>query len=456
VELTVSLVAGLVVALAVAGLSREATRTFNEEVRISSAEASLRSAVDRLRADLQRAGYMSTANIQSDPMIAKAPGQPNVVVTATNAGLQRLAGIRLFAGSAGQTATNGLTLSTVNNLAPAMIEIGGNLTTAEQFEVQTIQPAAVGACTQIQLAATSPAIFRILNPNDAGVNDANGDTEMRNLFQPVPAGSSANQFIVRVVDDTGRSQFLLTCKNQAQVAGLFSPLTPTVLSPYVLVDSAPLTAAQTQGIGGVVGNAAGRAWVNPVHVVRWEIVGQAPGNSGDPEPAQAAVLAGTPLTPNTADPNKYDLMRSFVDAAGTVIAATSEIVAEYAVDLDFAFSVDTGDTTGTASAITTYAFGDANNATVAPDVSSKPPTAGPTAPDPQRIRSVRLRLVTRSPQPDRTVPLAANAPFLYRYCLNSSNCPPTPAAAVGAAPQWARARTIVTEVSLPNQSLTFF
>ena len=42
IELTVSLVAGLIVALGIVGLSREATHTFHEEMRSSAAEANLR------------------------------------------------------------------------------------------------------------------------------------------------------------------------------------------------------------------------------------------------------------------------------------------------------------------------------------------------------------------------------------------------------------------------------
>ena len=42
-------------------------------MRSSAAEANLRTAIDRLRADLGRAGYMSTGNIATDPLIAKAP-----------------------------------------------------------------------------------------------------------------------------------------------------------------------------------------------------------------------------------------------------------------------------------------------------------------------------------------------------------------------------------------------
>lgn len=41
IELSVALTAGLIVTLGIVALSREATRTFHEEVRASAAEATL-------------------------------------------------------------------------------------------------------------------------------------------------------------------------------------------------------------------------------------------------------------------------------------------------------------------------------------------------------------------------------------------------------------------------------
>jgi type II secretory pathway pseudopilin PulG len=452
VELTVSLVAGLIVAMAIAGLSKEATRTFNEEVRVSAAEAALRTAVDRLRADLQRAAYMSTPNMQTDPRIATQFGQPNIYPAISGAGFQALAvlaGIHYQA--AAKVTHNGLALSAVNgNVAPAIIDVAGNMTSTEQFQMQDWS-AAAGGCTQINLAATSPAIFRMLNAGDGGVVDPNADTEMLNIFVPV----AGNQFLVRIYDDTGRSQFLPTCQSPGagkQVAGLYPTGAPPA-APYVYVQGTPLTTQATGGLGGVGGNGAGRVFVNPVQIVRWEIVG--PASTADKEPAQdLAGLGGLPASPSTADPNKYDLIRSYLDNTGTWIAASAEVVAEYAVDLDFAFSVETGDTTGTASTITTYDFGDANNQSVADAIAAG--KVGPATPDPQRIRSVRARLVTRTAAADRTLNIATGAPFLYRYCLNASGCPATSAAAALVPPQWARTRTVVTEVSLPNQMQAFY
>jgi hypothetical protein len=133
-----------------------------------------------------------------------------------------------------------------------------------------------------------------------------------------------------------------------------------------------------------------------------------------------AALDNQPLAPTTPDPNKYDLMRSFVDAKGAIVPATSEVVAEYAVDLDFAFTVDKGPDNTTPSLVT-FGFDDgADNGAWAYDVSAANsflPNKGP-----QRIRAVRVRLATRTAQPDRTlnVPVTqnnTNEEFLYRYCM---------------------------------------
>jgi len=53
-------------------------------------------------------------------------------------------------------------------------------------------------------------------------------------------------------------------------------------------------------------------------------------------------------------------------------------------------------------------------------------------------------------------PVAPAAPFVYRYCLNTAGCPATSAAAALLPPQWARTRTVVTEVALPNQMQAFY
>jgi type II secretory pathway pseudopilin PulG len=461
IELTVSLVAGLIVALGIMALSKEATRTFNEEVRGAAAEATMRTAIDRLRADLQRAGYMSTAQIMGDPMIAKVPGTLNVAnINATMAGIQHLQSIYLNSG--GSVTANGLPLSAVQTPAvtPDSFDLGGNMTTAEQFEVQMITP--TGACTQILLSPASAAMYRIAA---TGMGSVASGQELRNAFQPVPVGMTT-KFIVRLVDTTGHTQYLATCDGcggQPGAAGF------TGTQPYVCIDTADThiqTASQggagatagQQAIGGVTGFCVG-CILNPVQLVRWEITTAAKELVNTPQYATGLDNTPTGYTAGvgTLDPNKYDLVRTYLDATDTPVPATTEIVAEYAVDLKLAFSVDTTALGDQFPGITTLAFSNAANATTwAPSVS---PLGVPAANQgPQRIRSARVRLVTRAAQPDRTVTVGVPSPaglatdFMYRYCVNSS---PSCATSDGTL-RWARTRTVTAEVSLPNQSQDFF
>jgi type II secretory pathway pseudopilin PulG len=442
VELTVALLAGLIVAMGIVSLAKESTQAFHDEVRGAAAEAALRTAVDRLRADLARAGYMSTGNVLADTNIAK-PMDPKALpqIPLAMKGLKRLAAIRLDEGG---STPNKIALSAQQTppLNPDAIEIGGNMTSAEEFEVQAVAPPS-GNCQRILLSATSPAIYRV-----APVQDTQRAQDLRNVFQPVPA-VMASQFAVRLVDDTGRSQYLATCPI-ASAAG-FDPATGL---PYVDIDSINtpiLTSQQTGTVGGISGFAAGRAWVNAVHVVRWEITSATLEAQNLTQYANA--LGNLPT--GVIDTNKYDLVRSYVDmATGQPIPQTTELVAEYAVDLDFAFSVDATLNGAATPLLKTFAFEDAENPKYAPDVSQTTPVP-PYGP--QRIRSVRARVATRAAIGDRVSNIAVAPSFqdqtyIYRYCINTSPSCDT----VDGTMRWARARTITTEVALPNQSRNFY
>jgi hypothetical protein len=325
-------------------------------------------------------------------------------------------------------------------LAPDRSEIGGNMTSTEQFEVQLILGTGTSACggQRLQLVALSGAIYRI-----ASTGNTQPSQELNAIFQPA-AGS---QFMVRLVDPTGRQQFLATCAGQA--AGFAGGI------PYVDIDpSTPvLTAQQTRTQGGVSTYASGRVLVNPVQIVRWEITSATAEAQNLPQYATA--LDNQSMQYGTVDPNKYDLIRTYVDATDTPVWATTEVVAEYAVDLDFAFSVDKG--TSVQPNLVTFAFGD-NTDNDAWSLSVDAQNAPPYVPGPQRIRQVRARVATRTQLADRTsnVPVAALGgtanPYLYRYCVN-----PNPSCTTNdGAQRWSRVRTVTTEVSLPNQARFFY
>jgi hypothetical protein len=387
---------------------------------------------------------MSTGNIMLDPMIAKAPGATNVanVTGGANAqGILHLATIALTPG--GSVTANGIPLSAAQNpvLTPDSFDIAGNMAGNEEFDVISIVPSSSG-CTVVNLSSTTGAIYRIAA---AGLGTAAGAQELRNAFQPVPA-TMTTQFLVRLVDPTGHVQYLPTCKT-ANAAGF------TGTQPWVSIDTADVV-LQTPSNTGTVGGVSGPCFqckINPVQIVRWEIT-----SSTNESTFQAQYATGLDNLPTDAiDPNKYDLMRTYVDATWNPVYQTSELVAEYAVDLKLAFSVDNTTLGDTLPTITTFAFDDkTDNALWGGSVAGNttpPPNVGP-----QRIRSARVRLVTRAAQPDRSVNVPVTnfgaQTFLYRYCVN--NVPSCTTA--DQTLRWARARTVTAEVALPNSAHAFY
>ena len=431
IELMVSLVAGLFVALAVVALSKEATTTFHEESRTATAEMSLRTAVDRIRNDLQRAAFMGTPNIQKDPLIAKAPGNPNVPTTFP-AGIKSLASLHVINPSPAKL----LPLSVSNGMEPDTLEISGNFTTTDSYVVRVLD--AGGGCggQRLTLAIDSPAMWRLLGTSTP-------DAALEAAFQPV----SGLQFIVRVEDDTGHYQFVQTCTGKA--AGITGAGLAAAAYVDISATTPVLTALQTKTQGGATGLGVGRLVINPVQTIRWEV---RPINAAQPRDAPYRTLA-----PEAGAAEKYDLFRTYLDAAGTLTTDT-ELVSEYAVDLKFAFSADLIDlTTDLNRTLTVYGMSDtASNAALADDVNIARPHG------PERIRSVRFRLSTRSSIADRQVTLVATAPagntqqgnptqggdYPLRYCVLAGGC----ASAGG----YSRVRTVTTEVTLPNQARIFY
>jgi prepilin-type N-terminal cleavage/methylation domain-containing protein len=465
VEVMIAMVAGLIVALAVVGLSREATSTFHEETRIASAEMQIRTAIDRLRADLQRAAFMSTGNIQTDPSIFTVPGTaPNAVFAAN---FKKGIGMNLFSLASLQLAANGsgaaTPLSATNNLSPDLIDIGGNMTSVDILSIGALQNSGHPPIMSSAAAPSGPtagcngqrvyldvlstsAIWRLVGmaPCTGATCDTTYNTQLLSAFQPV-----ANYgFIVRVVDNTLSThnvQYAATCATAPAAA--WNPKAGGTPEPYIDLDpNTPLTLT-----GGLASVAGGTATINPVQIVRWQIGGSlvnAPTDGG-----------------GSTDPSKYDLTRQFIDVSG-LPAGNPEVIAEYVGDLKFAFTLDTlannaGNYNGLAnSPLVVNTFEDGSNTVVtnaaaaaAVGTTSVAATAStaPSGPEPQRIRSVRVRLLTRSAMQDRTDPLAVTgAPndYLYRYCLSAGGCtpttPPTPL-------PLARTRTLISEVALPNQ-----
>lgn len=483
VEVMVSLLAGVIVALGVIGVAHEASDTLHEEVRIASAENGLRLGIERLRADLQRAAYMSTANIQGDPMIARKIGGDNLsnVVGGSAAApliMQNLAGVHLYSEGAAVVATTPTTWQTPA-VQPDAIDIGGNFSSTDEYAAYACggpapQPAppALNPCSGpvMCLEMNTPAMWRIRNqPSPAAPTPAAALAALNAAFQPGGTGSTA-QYFARITDASGHYQYVMTC------AGAGNVISGSVAAGFqvnLAVTSTVLAPIDTGGQGGVAGISAGLVTISPLEVVHWDI--QAASSLG------ANYLYGAVGTAATVDPKEFVLTRGYIDASSSTQAidpGTLEVVAEYAVDLKFGFTVDQSNPTtttpvGAYAAYPLYAYtvdDSAHNAAWAatgvgvgaPGVwghSMKPnaPWAPATGvglqgfPEPQRIRSVRARLAIRSPFADRalniTPPTAVGA-YMYRYQI----VPPASTNLL----KYARVRESITEVTLSNQARYFW
>jgi hypothetical protein len=416
-ELIVGLAAGLLVASALVGLSREATTTFHEEAHVATAESAVRLGLARLRADLQRAGAMGTGNVRFDPWMARPLNGPSIPADHP-LGIRRLAGIRYLPG--GSTSATPLSAAQTPPLRPDAIEIGGNLTSTDAYDAERIGAKGTSACggQRILLTRDTPSLQRVVGAAVARGDASRADALLAAIFQPVPG----TPFMVRVVDAGGRAQLARTCS--ATAAGYASG------APFVDLDpSTPIRRVQTGFLGGYTG--FGRVAVNPVQVVRWEIM-----------PVDGPGYAA--LNPRN-DPGHYDLVRRWLSADGEP-AGAPEVVAELAVDLKLAFTVDARAPEDEAPKLQRFAEGAPENALWGADVT----TQARSVPGPQRIRSVRIRLSTRAEVPDRKEPLAApsiagGGDLALRYCTLLTGC-------TSGRAEWARVRTLTEEVTLPNQT----
>ena len=425
VELMVSLVAGLIVTIAVVGLARTATTSFYEEARLSTTEAAVRSAAERLRQDLTRVSYMSTGNIKlaGGDTVPAGLKAAQIVATASpsryGALTNDLQGIRILVGGSLATAQGPNNLSTKNALNPDAILLTGNFTTDDSYPGQM-----VNFNTGVELTvADNPAVARLIAGPDP-------DKAVRNAFTPGSQTGTLPPFLARVVDQRG-------CQYFVKLASAVGTATKVSLSFAPAADGYPpipergTAAGSAKAPCGFPLDSKEEVRVNPVQTVRWSIG-----------------PTTTPLAPDVAvgeTGNKFDLYREILDASGASVPSPGgpQVVAEYAIDLKFGISVDspaaappppgnqlTFDMDTPADAVPIADWTQAASGTAA---------GGPA---PQRVRSVRFRVATRSSLPDREAPLSIVPGYISRYCTDSA----------AVCKKFARARTIMSEVQLINQA----
>ena len=396
VELLVAMAAGLVVAAAAFLLSKNATTFFQHEARISAAQLAATLGMARISADIQRASFMASPNIQRDPARCGA-------VPAAPPGLASLGGVQIEEDGSTLAWGGQLYQSNINNFAPDRLVIAGSFSTTEQFPTQYIDRGGGGGHS-IYLQTDAGAMARIR----AGV--LKGGDDITTIFR---AGRMA-----RVVDLTGRPMY-------GVIAGT------TVVATNVIVQLEPGTPLQEKldtNDCGVNGLGIG-LMVNPISRIRYELrslVGDPIYGSMVNPPVDMTAAQKTA----TGDVGRTELTRTEIDAFDAVVS--TELVAEYAVDLKFGLTIYDGTPRVLSRLPIPMTAADYANAG---DVA--------IAGTPERIRAVQVRLSTRSRAPDRGVALPAGPDGRLSRFLIDTSLPP---------PAYARMRTLYADISLPNQA----
>jgi hypothetical protein len=405
VELLVAVTAGLLVSAAAFLLARNATSFFQHEARISSAQLSAVMGIERVLADIDRAAFLSTPNIQTNPRrCPQGVGVPN-----GPPGMTRLAGVSIENGGS-ISGGNPLAQSVANGMSPDRITLGGSFDNNEAFPVSNVAPGAGGNFT-IYLQREAHEMKRAVAAK----------TDLTKVFR---AGR-----MLRFVDASAAREYY----------GIISGYDP--LNVAVQVAASPLMPNKlgvfTCGLG--LGSDTGGI-VNPVSRVRYDI------RSLAAHPTYKNLVAAV-STDASGDAGRSELVRVEVDVNDNELPDTLELVAEYAVDLKFGLTVFARDALPPSelSACSSLPGTDVYTCPIPMPPQVYTAVAGPVmgGARPELIRSIQVRLATRARAPDRASDLGSGPDGRkYRFQLN---LPGTPV------PKFARMRTIYAEKYLRNQ-----
>jgi len=282
-ELLVAIGLSAIVAVGLYSISLVASQTFQQQQRISEVQLRLRSAIELLRSDVQRAGYMATPSSVADPSVCP---KPTDVIQA----------VQLLRESSNPTHEASLNAG----ISPVRLVMTGNYVNTDEYLVMGIQ----GNLVYLQQHAPAYA-QRIASA-----------TTFREIFQ----GRT-----VRITGTNGQTQF-----NQVIEATWQSP-SGTAYPSLRLVSEPVIIGSGATGCG-IAGLGVG-ATISPIISIQYRIASTAT--------SQPTANVGVPASTT----GKTDLVREEVVPNAnllTPIANTQRIAAEYAVDFDVAGVFDTG------------------------------------------------------------------------------------------------------------------
>lgn len=386
VELMVAMTGGLFLSIVVFAVSRDASRFYQREIRVANATINAVAGFERLASDLARAGHMSTPNINADPRLCGVPDP------TWPEGLRRLRAVAIESGvTVGLAGTEVLAAG----YAPDALVLSGALETTEELYTNTVLPSADGFTISINLL--TPSAVRLGLKSGPGSSTDNTPT-LRSVFMKGGVGR-----IVRLRKD-GREQYAVV-----------SDATATDTEASVMLTDKPGLVFRRGGSNNVqcgINDDGGGYSVSVVSIVRYSI------RSMIAEGAYSFLFVASGQGQVPFENTRAELTRVEVDAFGTDIPGTLEIVAEYAVDLQ----------------LTPWAAGSVANLPTA----SAPGDFGTTSPSSQALRGVNVLLSVRSREAT-----TAGSGASDRYHIKLPTTAPEP-------DTYARLRTFQSAIALRN------
>jgi hypothetical protein len=349
----VALTGGLFLSIVVFALSRDASRFYQRESRVANATLAGVSGFARLSNDVAMAGHLSTGNIQADPHVCNrpSPAAPSALYT-----------LRALTIGTDPTSYAGTELDpNYANLGPQFVIISGALNVPEEFVSKTVAPSVDGTW-QIQIDLGTASARRV---GLSALPSADNGPALSTIFM---AGTTGR--IVRLRKGVQDQYAVVASVNGAAGAAI--------------VNLAPSPALQRTQSGGSQCGISGlgeQMAISVINLVRYDI------RSMTADPAYKALFDASGLGKIDYESRRAELVRVELGPTGQPIAGTTELVAEYAVDLQFtAWRATSG-----ADPTPIQALENLNgNATVT-----------------QLLRGMQIRLSVRSREPDRESDVAA-------------------------------------------------
>ncbi len=391
VELMIAVVAGSFAVAGVYYLNGVSSRAFGEQLRMSEAQMSLRSAMEQVRRDFARAGYLHTPNSALLPDCSGAiPGIADVTPRA-----MRALEVTRDGSTGDQVTTKAevkslLGMPSTNRTRADLVTLWGNYATSDAYLADPVSTSS----TRIYFQPASESFRRSFYDFKVGTDVA--------TFNATRFSSTFTNRVLRI-EHEGRFFF-------RDITGV----DPTEATPNVTINTLPGCFEPSRWTA-----------VAPVMRVRYALESDGAADLTRLRPATASLGSRRTLL----------VRREVTDTDGKLVANSARVVLDYAVEFSVDAVVSTTATNATPS--WAYSLGDA--------------VTTQSTNNPERFRSLIVTLSSRSAEADPNLPFLARTTFDDATLLNS----PLPTFRVfdltqGAVVGNARVRTMRSEIFLQN------